>query len=284
MTDDDLAVVRRAYAKHALAVEGLDNPGLEAALAAVKREHYLGPGPWPILRRGAYVESADPVHLYADDLVGIDTARGLNNGQPSFLALLIDRAAPAPGDHAVHVGAGLGYYTALVAEMVGVDGRVTSIEFDAGLATRARANLAHYPQVACLTGDGAAVPIDPADVILVNVGVTRPADLWLDRLREGGRLVLPLTVSKGELWRSGAGGGRGAVFLVTHRGGGFDARRVSGVGIFHSASLRDPRDERALAAAFASGDGSEVTRLHRGDARPGEGCWLAGDGWCLTTG
>jgi protein-L-isoaspartate O-methyltransferase len=34
---------------------------------------------------------------------------------------------------------------------------------------------------------------EPADVIYVNAGATRPADAWLDRLKEGGRLILPLT-------------------------------------------------------------------------------------------
>ncbi len=34
---------------------------------------------------------------------------------------------------------------------------------------------------------------DLADVIYVNAGATRPADIWLDRLNDGGRLVLPLT-------------------------------------------------------------------------------------------
>ena len=38
--------------------------------------------------------------------------------------------------------------------------------------------------------------IEPADVIYVNAGTTRPADLWLDRLKEGGRLILPMTTSQ----------------------------------------------------------------------------------------
>jgi hypothetical protein len=49
-------------------------------------------------------------------------------------------AAPQPGEHVVHVGAGVGYYTAILAELVGVAGRVKAIEFDAELAARATAN------------------------------------------------------------------------------------------------------------------------------------------------
>jgi protein-L-isoaspartate O-methyltransferase len=36
-----------------------------------------------------------------------------------------------------HVGAGLGYYSAILAEVVGSTGEVTAIEIDPGLAERA---------------------------------------------------------------------------------------------------------------------------------------------------
>src|SRR5215813_13951338 len=52
-------------------------------------------------------------------------------------------------------------------------------------------------KVRVLQGDGAQIAFDPADVIYVNAGATRPADIWLDRLNDGGRLVLPLTSDKG---------------------------------------------------------------------------------------
>src|SRR6266852_6777809 len=143
--ESELAIVRRAYAKQIVAAAGVADRRVEAAFAAVPREAFLGPGPWPILRweRG-YVNTPtrNPVYLYADVLVGILPERNLNNGQPSFLASLIAAAAPRPGDHAVHVGAGTGYYTAILARLVGRRGQVTAIEFDAGLATRLAANFA----------------------------------------------------------------------------------------------------------------------------------------------
>ena len=87
----------------------------------------------------------DPVYLYTDDVIGILPERNLNNGQPSLHAALIAAAAPQPGEHVVHIGAGVGYYTAILAELVGIAGRVTAIEFDAELAVRARANFAQTP-------------------------------------------------------------------------------------------------------------------------------------------
>jgi protein-L-isoaspartate(D-aspartate) O-methyltransferase len=52
-------------------------------------------------------------------LVAIDEKRLLNNGQPSFLAILIEALALQEGDHVVHVGCGTGYYSAILAEFVG---------------------------------------------------------------------------------------------------------------------------------------------------------------------
>ena len=205
MTEAELAIVRRAYAKQMMP-HNLAHPRVEAAFAAVPREAFLGPGPWPIVyrhRRGyiqtPYVQtpSDDPVYLYQDLLVGIIRERDLNNGQPSLHAKLIAAAAPRPGEHVVHIGAGVGYYTAILAHMVGESGRVTAIEFDGGLAERLAANFAGQPNVRALQGDGAQIEFDPADVIYVNAGATRPADIWLDRLNDGGRLILPLTSDKG---------------------------------------------------------------------------------------
>jgi protein-L-isoaspartate(D-aspartate) O-methyltransferase len=118
--DEELLIVRRAYAKQLMAEAGAANRRVEAAFATVPRERYLGRGPWPIIRRGRYVPtpSRNPVYLYADVRVGIIPERRLNNGQPSFLASLIAAAAPRTGEHAVHIGAGVGYYTAILAHLV----------------------------------------------------------------------------------------------------------------------------------------------------------------------
>ena len=107
------------------------------AFAKVPREHFLGPGPWKILSSGFEywtTKDADPKHLYHNVLVAIDAERKLNNGHPSFLAFLIEQLELQAGDHVVHVGCGTGYYTAVMAEVVGSIGNVTAYEIDAGLA------------------------------------------------------------------------------------------------------------------------------------------------------
>ncbi len=112
-------------------------------------------------------------------------------------AELLHFAAIRAGEHVVHIGAGAGYYSAIMAELAGNDGRVTAIEFAADLAARATKNLSDRPNVTVIHGDGSVVLFDDADVIYVNAGATHPADNWLDRLNVGGRLILPLTTKEG---------------------------------------------------------------------------------------
>jgi protein-L-isoaspartate(D-aspartate) O-methyltransferase len=64
MTEAELAIVRRAYAKQITL--RFNHPRVEAAFAAVRREAFVGPGPWPMLRSHPYVMTPDddPVYLY----------------------------------------------------------------------------------------------------------------------------------------------------------------------------------------------------------------------------
>jgi protein-L-isoaspartate(D-aspartate) O-methyltransferase len=276
----ELKIIRRAYAKQVTAAAGVGDPQVEAAFAAVAREDFLGPGPWHIVRWGGGYRAtpdADPIYLYTDDVIGILPKRNLNNGQPSLHAALIAAAAPQPGEHVLHIGVGVGYYTAILAELVGATGRVTAIEYDAELAARATANLAQTPHVRVVHGDGTRIAFEPADVIYVNAGATRPADAWLDRLKEGGRLILPLTADA----FPNRDVRRGAVFRIERHGPEFLARRISGVAIFPCEGGRDEAGERALGAAFDKGGAERVTRLYRRDDLPEDQCWLRAPGWCL---
>lgn len=281
--ETELDIIRRVYAKQIMAAAGIADSRVEAAFSAVKREDFLGPGPWPVLRRRVpaprYVmtPSADPVYLYINSVIGIVPARNLNNGEPSLHAVLIASAAPQAGEHVVHIGAGTGYYTAILAELVGSSGRVTAIEFDAGLAARAAANFRRAPNIRVVEGDGTKIAFEPADVIYVNAGATRPADSWLDGLKEGGRLILPLTAHG----FPNTDPRRGAVFRIERRSGEFLAQRISQIAIFPCEGGREEASARALAAAFDEGGAGRVARLYRRDDLPEEQCWVRAPGWCL---
>ena len=123
MTEAELAIVRRAYAKQVTMRYNAAHPRVEAAFAAVRREAFLGPGPWPIiLRKHPYVTTPDDDSNYYRSRSSAVPERGLNNGQPSGHAMLMAAATPRPGGHVVHIGAGVGYYTAIIAHMAGAAG------------------------------------------------------------------------------------------------------------------------------------------------------------------
>jgi protein-L-isoaspartate(D-aspartate) O-methyltransferase len=281
----ELAIIRRAYAKQILAAVQIDDASLELAFAQVRREDFLGPGPWVIPRWfGGYLPtpSADPVYLYIDNVVQIIAERHLNNGQPSGHAKWIASASIKPSEHVVHVGTGTGYYTAIMSHLTGPLGEVTGIELDADLAARAKENLSSFANVRIVNGNGAEIPLEAADVIYVNAGVTRPSDLWLDALTDGGRLILPLTTNEGFLANDPANvQRRGAVFRIERRTAEFLAQWVSPVAIIPCEGARDETSEAALAEAFKKGGWERVTRLYRNEDVPEERCWLRAPGWCL---
>jgi protein-L-isoaspartate(D-aspartate) O-methyltransferase len=283
--EQELAIIRRAYAKQVMAEWQVDDPRLELAFTQVRREDFLGPGPWMIPRWfGEYVPtpSADPVYLCIDNVVQIIAERHLNNGQPSGHAKWIASAPIRPGDHVVHIGTGTGYYTAIMSYLAGPSGKVTGIEVDTGLATRAKKNLSSYSNVRIVEGDGTTVPFDPADVIYVNAGVTRPPDQWLDGLRESGRLILPLATTK--LFMADDDTkvpSRGAMFRIERRASEFLVQCISPVEIIPCDGARDETSEAALAEAFKKGDCKRVTRLYRNEDIPDDRCWLRASGWCL---
>jgi protein-L-isoaspartate(D-aspartate) O-methyltransferase len=145
---NDIAACRQFYAEELRAAAHLRSEVLVRAFATGPREDFLGPGPWQVLisweaGSSSYrtTEDCDPRHLYHNVLVAIDAARGLNNGHPSALASWFEQLDVHASDHVVHVGCGTGYYTAILAEVVGLDGRVTAYEIDPDLAGRAQSNL-----------------------------------------------------------------------------------------------------------------------------------------------
>lgn len=280
----DIEAARQWYAEELRYVSHVRSPAVVAAFANVPREHFAGPGPWRLLS-GSFVrdywttEDADPRHLYHDVLIAIDETRRLNNGQPSLWAFLYDQLGVTADDHVVHIGIGTGYYTAILADIVGRDGRVTAVEIDAELADRARTNLAtSWPQVHVITTDGFALrPEEPANVIVVNAGVTHLSLPWLDSLAEdNGRLLVPLTGEN--RW--------GAFVLITRQPGEpvrYAARYVCRVGIIDCIGGRDNEAGKRLGLALRrSQDAPPIQSLRRSPDEPDDTCRLAGDGWWLS--
>jgi len=95
----------------------------------------------------SYISTQDPRDLYHNVVVAIDRTKDINNGQPSALAWWIKALELMPGDRACHLGCGVGYYTAIMVEVVGPNGSMLGIEVNEDLARHAKQNLAEYPNV-----------------------------------------------------------------------------------------------------------------------------------------
>jgi protein-L-isoaspartate(D-aspartate) O-methyltransferase len=77
--------------------------------------------------------------VYQDMLFALASQRGVNNGSPSLHARCLHALSLREGERVAHIGAGTGYYTALIAHLVGAEGHVLAVEFDPALADLARA-------------------------------------------------------------------------------------------------------------------------------------------------
>jgi protein-L-isoaspartate(D-aspartate) O-methyltransferase len=216
---------------------------------------------------------ADPARLYRDVLIAIDAARGINIGEPALHALCLDALALRTGETVVHVGAGVGYYTAMLARLVGPTGRVFGYEINRDIADRARNNLRDFSNVAIEARSGVAPGLPQTDAIYVNAGAIEPYSCWRDALKPGGRLLFPLQ----------APDAIGAMLLIErpHTGDAWPARFLVAVSFIPCEVDRDREAERRLAKAFREG-GYDKVRSLRFDA-PDETCWVAGSDWWLST-
>lgn len=91
----------------------------------------------------------------------------------------------------MQIGIGSGYYTAILAELVGRAGRVEAYEIEERLAAIASGNLAHLSQVTVRAASAVGTTLPGADLVYVAAGAAAPDPGWLRCLRPRGRLVMP---------------------------------------------------------------------------------------------
>lgn len=286
---------RRFFAEELEAVCKLQTPALVDAFARVAREQFLPPGPWTVLAdsgesytlgkgvRTRVTPDADPARVHHNIAVAIDPQRQLFNGQPGMLGAWIDTLGLAPGARVLHVGCGLGYYTAVMGECIGSSGRVLAFEVDEALAGEARRRLGSRPWIEARRGDASGLLGEGFDAILVNVGVTHPLDSWLDALAPGGRMMLPLTTAMPGL---GSTLGKGLVLLITRdEARAFAARAITVVAVYSALGIRDPEMNERIGKAMMAGSAQwmEVKRLRRDAHEPEASCWLHGRSCCFST-
>ena len=218
-------------------------------------------------------------------VIALQPDRGVNNGSPSLHAKMLHDLAVEPGQHVAHIGAGAGYYTAMLAELVGPSGQVSAYEFDTELAERARVNLAPWPNVTVNAADGAQAPADMVDRIYVNFGVAATAASWLDHLAPGGKLLFALGAlhpnARAKFPRHAA---KGAALLIDCRPNGFAAQWLyPAYYVCAEGDLTgDEQSELALFAAFDKGGIEFVKSLRWNETVDSARCWYWTPRWALS--
>ncbi|MCF6315955.1 MAG: methyltransferase domain-containing protein [Marinosulfonomonas sp.] len=258
-----------------------NTPAIITAFAKIPREHYLGAGPWRIhprrFDRPAYISAtADPHQIYHDVLVSIDHDLEINNGLPSLWAYYLDQMDIRPGATVLQVGAGVGYFTAILAELVTSSGRVIAYEIDQSLAARAKDNLAGYGHVEVLSGDATkAESLPDLDAVIVFAGATHIPENWLSNLAGSGRIVIPFTAD--DHW--------GFMLLLSMRGAEMHVSSLGNCGFYHCGGARQPDEAAALKSALEATGGKVPPLGQMYQGRPAEGdlsVWYVGDGFWLS--
>ncbi|MDE2162809.1 MAG: methyltransferase domain-containing protein [Alphaproteobacteria bacterium] len=266
---------RDFYATLVTAKAGTRDEAIRSSFASIDRARFLGPGPWKVFTSLGYIEtpSDDPAFIYQDVAVALAPERTINNGEPSLHARCIAALAPKAGESVLHVGAGTGYYTAILANLVGPRGSVAGYEIEADLAERARENLADVPQVSIRQRSAIDPDLPPSDIIYANAGATHPPAEWLAALKPAGRLLFPLSGSQGA----------GVMLLVTRgQDAGYAARIVMGAAFVPCIGATDDAEAKAVTAALMRGGHGAVRSLVRND-EPDASAWVSGSGWWLST-
>src|SRR5947209_12723260 len=185
MNQASIEAHRAFFAK--LITSSVGQPGgrLTEAFAATPREHFAGPGPWSIFTAAGYIDtpSDDPTFLYQNVVVALAKESRINNGEPILHAASLAALNVKEGESVVHIGAGTGYYTAVLSRLAGATGPVTAYEINPELAQRAAANLADLANVTVCRQSGSSGLLPTCHGIYVNARATGPLDKWLDALR-----------------------------------------------------------------------------------------------------
>ena len=115
---------------------------------------------------------------------------------PHMVAMMCDYLKLEKGDKVLEIGAGSGYHAAVIAELIGTEGRVYTVERLPLLVDFSTRNLrdAGYKNVVVVSGDGTlGLPEHaPFDKICVTCAAPSVPPPLLEQLKIGGKMVIPI--------------------------------------------------------------------------------------------
>ena len=181
-------VFRNAMVKKLKAEGYLTNAIVEQAMLSVPRHRFAH---WLTLEQ-AHDFAAHPLPGTTEQ-----TMSTISN--PNAVAVMLEPLELQPGHTVLEIGAGSGYNAALIAQIVGETGHVTTVDIEDFIVQTARANLAAtgFDRVEVILGDGGLghAPRAPYDRITATVGAWEIPLEWFDQLAPDGRIAAPLHLS-----------------------------------------------------------------------------------------
>jgi len=141
--------------------------------------------------RHMFVDAALASHAYQDSSLPI--GEGQTISQPYMVAKMSQLLELEGHERVLEIGTGCGYQTAVLSRLCR---RVYSIERISSLSDRARSNLraARHANVMLTCADGTRgwEEYAPFDAVLAAAGGSEVPVAWIDQLRDGGVLVMPV--------------------------------------------------------------------------------------------
>jgi protein-L-isoaspartate(D-aspartate) O-methyltransferase len=177
LENDPLVGKRKAMVEDQVRSRGIVDPWILAAMERVPRHRFLPPSLW----REAYCDF--PLHI----------GEGQTISQPFIVALMTEALELTVEEKVLEIGTGVGYQTAILAELAK---SVFTIERIASLAHAAQEHLRafEYKNIHGTVGDGTlGLPREaPFDRIIATGGLPSLPQSFQDQVVDGGIIVLPV--------------------------------------------------------------------------------------------
>ncbi|MDO8592239.1 MAG: protein-L-isoaspartate(D-aspartate) O-methyltransferase [bacterium] len=161
----------------------LKTPAIIEAFQAIRRRDFVLPADF----EAAEIDAPLPIGY------------GQTISQPATVAFMLEKLRPQSGEKILDVGCGSGWTTALLAQIVGDQGRVCGVERIRELANFAENNINKYNfikkgavHIFCTDGYKGLPEFAPFDKILISAAAEEIPDELLKQLKVGGRMVLPV--------------------------------------------------------------------------------------------
>ncbi len=147
--------------------------------------------------RADFVPQARRSEAYINEPLPIGWGQTIS--QPYTVAFMLELLQPQKGQKILDIGSGSGWQTALLAQIVGENGRVAGLEVIPELHKQSIKNISKYNflkkgivEMHCLNAAGGFPKYAPYDRIIAAAAAAEIPQAWKDQLKIGGRLVAPV--------------------------------------------------------------------------------------------